>query len=294
MKKVLQSLLIIVAVTFPHFELAAKSTSPWKWKLSLKGDTAVNSIVQPSSLYVDASRKRYYVVDTGNNRLVSFDFDGKFISAFNAEDKLKTPADFVRGEGKDLWVLEKGRNSLTKIDLKSKTTTPFILKHKGRLVYPSRLERSNNFFYVLDKASGAVLAFDSNMKVRKSFKCPECKSGLIDFKIRGDTLWGMDQKGKTIHIFYTKGKKKGHINLEAETMSFPYSFAIDKSGLVYVLDRHEGNVAVFTKKGNLKYRFLGYGHVREKLYYPAEIKFDSMGRLCIVDEGNGRVEIFSR
>lgn len=294
MKRSLMKIIFILVGLLIAAELPAQTLSPWKWQLTLKGDKTISNIVRPSALYVDSSRKRYYVVDNGNNRLVSFDFEGKFLSAFNAEGKLKAPADFVRGEGKDLWVLEKGRNSLTKIDLKAKKTTVHKLKHKGRQVYPDRLERNNNLFYVLDKASGGVLAFDNAMKVKKSFVCPDCKNGFVDFKIRGDSLWALEQKGKFVYVFNTKGKKKNKIILDSMHNSFTTSVEVDKSGLIYVLDRHEGSVFVFDAKGKFKYRFLEQGHVREKLYYPTEIKFDSLGRLCIVDEGNGRVEIFRR
>jgi sugar lactone lactonase YvrE len=284
---------IVVGLLFA-VELPAQTLSPWKWQLSLKGDKTISALVQPAGLYVDSSRKRYYVVDTGNNRLVSFDFEGKFLSAFNAEGALKSPAGFVRGEGKDLWVLENGRNSLTRIDLQAKKTTPYQLKNKGSEVYPDRLEYKNDFFYVLDKASGAVLAFDNTMQVRKSYVCPDCSNGFVDFKIHGNTLWALDQSGTAVYSFPEKGKKNNKIVLESTQLSFPASFAVDQSGMIYVLDRHEGAVFVFDAKGKFKYRFLEQGHVREKLYYPTEIKFDSLERLCIVDEGNGRVEIFHR
>jgi len=61
-----------------------------------------------------------------------------------------------------------------------------------------------------------------------------------------------------------------------------------------VLDRQQRNVVVYDKNGEFKYRFLEKGITRGQLYYPSEIRFDPWGELCLVDEGNGRVEIFKR
>ena len=62
----------------------------------------------------------------------------------------------------------------------------------------------------------------------------------------------------------------------------------------YIIDKHEGAVVVFDASGKFKYRFLEKGHNNNNLYYPEDIIFDPLGRLCVVDTGNGRVAVFSR
>jgi hypothetical protein len=37
---------------------------------------------------------------------------------------------------------------------------------------------------------------------------------------------------------------------------------------------------------------MGPGRAREQLYYPVELKFDPWGRLFVVEEGNGRIQVF--
>lgn len=272
----------------------ASAKSPWKWQLSLIGKPPNNLMQQPTALYVDAAKKRYYVVDSGNNRLVSFDKDGKFLNAFNAQGNLKTPTDFTRDKEGKLWVVEKGRNSITMVNLRDKITKPHELKNNGVPVYPDRFEFVGDLFYVLDRSSGNVLSFNKHMKVVKRYGCSDCNNGFIDFTIHKGNVWGLGLREKAVYGFSPTGEQTAKIKLDNEAVNFPRAITFDSSGFLYVLDRYNGSVAVFDTRGRLKYSFLSKGHVREKLFYPVEIRFDPWGRLCVVDEGNGRVEIFSR
>ena len=273
---------------------AAYGVAPWKWRMSLIGEAATNRILRPSAIYIDGASERYYVVDTGNNRLMSFARDGSFLNAFNAQDSLKTPVDFSKDKSGMLWVIEKGRNSLTRINLKSKQVTPHILKYQDRIVYPERFEHVGDLFYVLDKASGMIISYNWKLQPVKTYSCSDCSGGFIDFTVHNGRIWGLSYREKVVYGFEPLGKIKQKILLDQGAIDFPRSLAFDKSGMLYLLDRKQAQIVVFDQKGRLKFRFLGPGHVREKLYYPMEIQFDPWGNLCVVDEGNGRVEIYSR
>ena len=77
-------------------------------------------------------------------------------------------------------------------------------------------------------------------------------------------------------------------------LDFPVSLDVGPSGFLYVLDRHMDSVLVYSGNGQFSYSFLGKGQSPGKVYFARQIRFDPWGRLCIVDEGNGRVEIYSR
>src|SRR3990167_745429 len=47
---------------------------------SLSGDKQTGKFNQPVSLFFDESKKRLYIADTGNNRLISFDSEFNYIS----------------------------------------------------------------------------------------------------------------------------------------------------------------------------------------------------------------------
>ncbi|MFC1523464.1 hypothetical protein ACFL6N_01610 [Thermodesulfobacteriota bacterium] len=262
--------------------------------MRLSADVSEKRMLMPTALFVDLEKKRYYVTDSGNNRLISFDEQGKLINSFNANNSLDTPSDLVRDESGILWVLEKGKNSLTKIDLKNKKVKPGTIRTNGKTVFPSRLEIAQDNLYILNRAGGEVLSISHDLQVLKTYACEDCAAGFIDFKILEDTIYALARDEKAIYQFnIINGTFEKKIVL-GETVHFPYSLALESTGLIYVLDRHDGYISVYSMSGIFKYRFLGSGHVQGRLYYPHEISFDPWGRLCVVDEGNGRVEIFHR
>jgi len=246
----------------------------------------------PSALHIDPVLGRYYVVDSGNNRILTFDRAGEFHRGFDAADQLRVPFDLVREAG-ILWIVEKGKNSLTKIDLEAKKIYPKTLSADGKLLYPDRLEIEKNILYTLDKASGSVFALDKNLNISSRFTCGKCDLGFVDFKIRNGSLWALEQGSKTIYRFAMNGSLQETIQLDGSSVDFPRSIEVDDIGFFYILDRHQGSIAVFDGRGGFRYSFLEPGQARGQLYYPIELKFDPWGRLCVVDEGNGRVQIFS-
>lgn len=90
-----------------------------------------------------------------------------------------------------------------------------------------------------------------------------------------------------------EGKLVRQVPLTGE-MEFPVAFDIDATGHFYLLDRHAGKVLVFDSRGDLSYDLLLKGKRQGRLWYPSDLMFDWQGRLCVVNEGNGRVDIYSR
>lgn len=284
---------VVVSLAAPPWAASAL----WQWRMSLKAPITKKDskpMLMPAGLFFDPARKRYYVADTENDRLLSFDDKGAFLASFDAGKRLKSPYDMVREAGGVLWVVEKGRNSLTRIDLKGKKITTNSLTWDGGDVYPHRLAEYGGLFYILDKKSGRVLVYTKKLAQKRAYTVKAGDfHGFADFKVREDGIWGLGLLTGVVYHLGHDGRLIRAIRPE-KSMSFPYSLEIGPAGLIYILDRHAGTVNVFNQSGAFKYRFLGAGQVRGRLYYPEEIVFDPWGRLCVVDSGNGRVEVFGR
>ncbi|MFZ5760851.1 MAG: hypothetical protein ACOY32_14640 [Thermodesulfobacteriota bacterium] len=293
MKKMVGAAAFLLACASVFNSSISWAAGAWSWKATLDGAASGQALKMPTALYVDGERQRYYVVDSGGNRLLSFERDGAFLHAFSAEGKLLTPFDMVRDEADILWVVEKGRNSLTRIDVKGKSVTTNVLKDGERTLVPDRLDYENRTFYLLDRSRGAVAVIDKDLRVSRWFECAECQGGIADFKLVKNGMWALDPIGKKVQRFSREGEAEKGFSVAAH-VRFPVSIAVDQGENVYVLDRHGASVAVFDGQGNFKYSFLGKGWARGELYYPAEIVFDPWGRLCVTEEGNGRVGIFGR
>jgi len=283
--------LFLLAV-FTLLPATAPAQSPWQWQMSLLVEETGDSLYMPSAVAFDKESNRYYVVDTGRNRLVSFGRDGKVIRAFTANQQLKAPFDMVRLSNGQLWVVEKGRNSLTLIDIAAKKIQPNTLRDGERLVFPDRIAAAGEKLYILDRASGQVLRLGADLSVEQRFGCPDCPAGLFDFVIYEDSVVALEPRDKKIFRFRFDGTIAEEITLGGE-LDFPVSLAVDPFGFIFVLDRHQNSILAYTENGQFLYRFLDSGQSVEKIYFARQIRFDPWGQLCVVDEGNGRVEIYS-
>jgi len=272
---------------------AFEAFAAWNVEVTLKRDTIEDAMIMPSSLFIDKKREQYYVVDSGKNRLLSFNRKGELLHVFTAGGSLERPFDMVRTDNGTIWVVEKERNSLTSIDLKAQKTIPHTLKYKGALVYPHRIETNGDQLYVLDKATGTIIVYSLDLVSQKSFACSDCRQGFFDFKIYDDSVWALDRLGKTVYVFDQAGSVTRKFDL-GDTVTYPVSLAVGPSGYLYILDRHSRDVAVYDQDGNYKYSFLQFGIASGQLYYPNEIRFDPWEGLCITDEGNARVEVYRR
>jgi len=289
MKAMMSVLVALVAMMTAGEAMAAG----WNVTLTLKRDTIEDAMIMPSAVFIDEAGEKYYVVDSGKNRLLSFDRQGNLLHVFKAGDALESPFDMVRTDDGTIWIVEKGKNSLTRIDLKAQQTIPSKLKSAGRTVYPHRLETDGSSLFVQDKSTGDILIYDSGLNERKRIACDSCAQGFFDFKVEGSTIWALDRQGKAIYSYGTTGERKKVIKLGDE-VTYPVSVAVGPSGYLYVLDRHRRDIAVFDPDGAFKYRFLQSGIASGQLYYPVEIRFDPWEGLCVTDEGNARVEVYKR
>lgn len=267
--------------------------SAWSVSLSLKRDTIEDAMQMPSAVFVDKDGEKYYVVDSGKNRILSFDRSGNLLHVFKAGDTLEVPFDMVRTDDGTLWVVEKGKNSLTKIDLKAQKTLPKTLTSQGKTIFPHRLETDGKLLYVQDKASGDIIVYDDNLVEENRISCDSCTQGFFDFKVKDDTIWALDRLGKAVYSYTTSGVQKNMIQLGEEVV-YPVSIAVGPSDYIYVLDRYSRDIAVYSPDGEFKYRFLQSGIASGQLYYPVEILFDPWEGLCVTDEGNARVEVYKR
>jgi sugar lactone lactonase YvrE len=283
--------LLVQESFFPHTLLAS---SPWKWQQSLRseGETPFS---QPAGLYVDQERQRYYVLDSGNNRMVSFDQEGKQLNSFSAAGQLSNPVAMLPYKQGKLLVVERGKPSLTVIDFKKKKVDYLSLTVEGKIIYPNNFTSDGRNYYIQDLMSGDIFVFDEELKfINQIVQVDGLKTIFTsDINFQNGFLWVLQQSHKRIVKYDPEGKVRNYIAL-GDSVEFPVSVALDSSGLIHVLDSHAGKVAVFDQTGNLKYIFLAPGNVRGQLYYPNKIRFDFRNRLCVVDSGNGRIEIFGR
>ena len=262
--------------------MAFAQSTVWEWQMSLKVENRGDAMYMPSAVAFDAASERYYAVDTGRSRLVSFSREGELLKAFTANDQLQSPFDMVRMDNGQLWVVEKGRNSLTLIDVAAQKVQPHVLHDADRLVFPDRIAKADGQLYLLDRAGGDILRLTADLSVEQRYGCRDCSDGFADFVIHDEDLVAIEAREKKIYRFSKQGQVREVIDLSGEA-GFPVSLDIGPAGFYYVLDRHANSVLVYDENGRFSYR-----------YFASQVRFDPWGRLCVVDEGNGRIEVYGQ
>ncbi|HEC68560.1 MAG TPA: 6-bladed beta-propeller [Candidatus Desulfofervidus auxilii] len=255
------------------------------------GGEKIGAFNQPQAMYFDPQRKRLYLVDTLNDRLLSFDNQYKFLSAFNAGGKLKTPLAMVRDRKGHIIVTNKGDKSVLIINVKEKKIKSLDLSHIYPPVVPHSLAiASNGCLCLLDKAYKRILIFSpETYQVQKIIE-EEGSSGFSDIKVNNNLVYALDPIFKKVFIYSQKGNVVGSILLKG--VAFPISLAVDRREHLYILDRHKGKVFIFDKQGKPMGEIGKRGWKEGKFYSPCYIFIDSRNILYVVDTGNNRVEVF--
>lgn len=285
-------LIVLLVGLLPGVVVAA---GPWQKLISLPDDPEKVFLGELLGLSMDAERQRYYVVDSAHAQLVSFDREGNYLSTLNPGDTLKKPASLAMlGDGR-LWIVERSDNSLVQVNLQRQQVRAFPLAYaNGQPIFADKIQADEKHqLYVLDRGRGVVVRLDDNLKVRQTYQGAKGFKGFIDFRLTDSGLWALDGLSRSLTLFNSQGEVQRTVALDKE-LAFPVAFEVDVAGQFYLLDRHAGRIVVFDRSGRYSYDFLLQGKRPGQLWFPARLMFDWEGRLCVVNEGNGRVDIYGR
>lgn len=287
LRRTLLSLLFVCQLFGASTLLAADS--PWRLIFSLQ--PALDRDSHLTALTIEPATERYYLVDSGLNRLLSYDRQGNFLKEFRG-GQLHRPLDMVRLRNNKLLVVERGRNCLSLIDLASKQVSRHPLHYGQQQVFLDQLEKTADSLYVLDRNSGHILALDEGLQVQHAFVAPEGGGDIRDFVVNGEQLWALAPGW--LYGFTRQGRLFKRLSLAGLEIDFPSSLAVSPEGQFFVLDRHLGRISVLDHQGDLLYRFLSSGSGDSFLRLPAELRFDPWGRLVVLDQGHNRVQVLAR
>ena len=140
-----------------------------------------------SGIFFDENRKRLYVTDTSNKRILAFDVDLKFVSQFNAAGALEAPTCLVRNSKGQFFVTEPTKGSVLFVDIKQRSvkSIDFSAVPEAEPIYAGNmaLDSADNL-YIIDKAKQRILIFDEDLRfdrqvLVKGGKGPQrCEGGL--------------------------------------------------------------------------------------------------------------------
>lgn len=249
-------------------------------------------------VFFDENKKRLYVSDSSNSRILSYDSDLKYLSALQTGGDLKHPTSLVRTSDGRFLVVDPSRKGVLTINIRQKSIkqVDFSKIPEAEAFYPGNIAiDSGDNIYIIDKAASRVLLLNSNLQFKREV-LRDKKTRISDIKVdkQGNiytlsTIEGIvkkyDGSGKKILEFGRRGKGKDEFN-------FPVSLAVGDKGLIYVVDQHKNKVLVFDKRGEFLFDFSGLGWREGRLAYPSFIFINNSGTIFVVDRDNSRVSVF--
>ncbi len=302
MRDIHKYIIIFFIILLSYFTPSYLFSADMNLIASLSGDKIMGKFNQPSAIFFDESKKRLYVADTGNNRLVSFDPEFNFISEFDAGGELKYPMSAVRNSKEQFFVIGGiEKNGLFLIDISKKIFKQFVIRDAPARANPILAWKlaidKNDTLYITDKANGRILVVDSNGRYLREIKLENKLVDFSDVRVDADgNIYSLSTLERKIYIFNNKGvfmSSFGKIGNKVNEFEFPVSIAISPNGFIYVLDQHKGSVLTFKKDGVFQSSFSKNKWKNQgELYEPYYIFADMGNKIYIVDRGNNRIQIF--
>ncbi|MBI5599494.1 MAG: hypothetical protein HY890_07125, partial [Deltaproteobacteria bacterium] len=170
---------LLAAVLLPHPAHAARE----------KGFTVVAAIIkdesagmfsEPASLFFDEAKKRMYVADTLNNRLVSFDNDFRYLAELSHEN-FAMPMAVARTSAGEFFIVDGKTNEMKLVDVQNKVIKPFVIKGLPPAMekfIPGRFSMDNDErIYVIDRLNRRIVVVDRDGNFIRAVSPPKRQSG---------------------------------------------------------------------------------------------------------------------
>ena len=249
-------------------------------------------------VFFDETKKRLYITDSSNCRILSYDSEFNYLSALHPKGGLKNPTSLLRTIDGRFLVVEPSKRNVVVIDVAQKSINLLDLAEvsDSATFNPGRMAiDSDGNIYIIDRANNRILVFNLNLKFNKEV-IKESKIRFDDIKVDRNgyiytlsTLEGIarkyDRSGKKILEFGSRGKGR-------DEFSFPTSLAVDNKGLIYIVDQHKNKIFVFDRKGKFVFNFSRLGWIEGRLATPTYIFINNSDTIFVVDRDNSRVSIF--
>lgn len=247
---------------------------------------------------VAVSGKEFVVADTGNARLVRFQFhEGNLSGGTELKfAQLPYPVRVQLSAKGELYVLDQRLRRVGRVSADGKFSG--FVEPKGVtnpanvMVMSFKLDAAGNL-YLLDMAAPRLLVLDPEGTLLRTLELPK-GGAIMDVCVdpRG-VIFAID--GINAQLYSAEKGAKSFVSLGRslkEYMSFPTYLATNNKGLLLVVDGHGGGLVLLGQDGAFRGRQLSLGWTEGLVQFPGQIAIDGAGVLFVADRDNNRVQVF--
>ena len=264
-------------------------------KLTLDGTTlgvftgpTEKPLKSPKGIYVD-DEGDMFIADTGNQRILHLFHDGAYIEEFTKPESDLLQENFIFDPSK-VYI----------------NSTGYILVIKSQAFFS--MDADNEFRgYVgatkvgFDLRRLLIRMFATDIqKVRVAKELPDSYSNFV-IDDRGmiyatvinteeDQIRKITSAGENI---YREDILYGEITMSASGEKFPnfVDIAVNKKGIVSVIDQTSGKIFQYDQEGNMLTAFGGLGDQKGMFKIPSSLVEDSQGRLYVLDQEANNIQV---
>lgn len=260
-----------------------------------------------TSVIHDRSRNEILIVDSGANRVYILDSRGEFKNVLGRGEELKKPVGVAVDRKGTIYISE--HNSATikifegEAGRMSGTFSEMVLPvENGEIVSPGKLAIGpEGRIFVVEEKKGWIFVFDSERKYqyRMGSKGMEGQGFTSIADVASDprgTVYSASRGMNPLNEFDRSGQFVQPIRdprNEMEEIIDPVGIAVDSRNRLWVLDRTRENLSIYGPTGS-HMETIEEEDIPGGLFIPVDIDFDGFDNLLILEQGSGRLRLFSQ
>ena len=194
---------------------------PLKASLEVFKTPIESNIVMPTGVAVN-SKGHIFIANKGEMKLIEFDADGNFVRSL-AADVLIAPHGLRIDKDDNIWVTDIETHMVFRINPNGRISLVLGQKDASGLIDDTRN------MILFNKPADIAFGLDSEIYIADGYG----NSRMVK----------LDKYGNFMKAWGEKGDENGNFNN-------PHNVVVDKNGLVYVADRHNNRLQVFSANGD--------------------------------------------
>ncbi len=289
---------VVAALVAGHVRLAAADALRLKHLLSISLDAGGGGLNLPEGVACGANGQ-IVVGDTGNDRLLRFDYRDKAVSG-GTEIKIaeiSAPVRIQLNSKGEIFALDGTRRRIARLgpdgEFKGAIEIAGVPPPTGVLPKGIAIDSADNI-YVLDVLGARVLVLNAEARFQKALPLPEDTGFAADVAVDGaGNVLVLDSIGRRV---FAAGKDATAFkplggNLTEFVPTLPTSITAPR-GIIFIAEGPGSSIVGFGSDGSFLSRQLAMGWGDGSLRHPAQMCVNDTGDVVIADRDNSRVQVF--
>lgn len=268
-----------------------------------KNDEALARMRKPivaAKVVVD-SNQRVLITEPSTQTVHILDFVNRKYSHIDGArgDRMGVPYSIAVDADNSIYVTDLKRGRVAVYNAEGKFIR-YIGEYKGENLFESprsiAIDRASGRIYVADSKRNYIIILDHGGKVlaqigrRGGGTGPAEFQNPIEIAVFQNEVFVLDQQNIRVQILDLDGNFRRQFHLRGGAANEANGMAFDSQGRLFVLSL--SSVEVFSREGQLLFRFGRYGDQPGEFQTPKGICTDSKNRMYVTDTGNRRVQVF--